>query len=140
MTWRDLETPLEPEPAFYIQPTDRENRTELERVISFRKAIRERMPQARVVAVPNGGKRGQKAVNIARAEGAVWGWPDLLVLAPGRVAFLEFKNGKRAPASHQVEQMNWLVAAGFDVACVRSAEGALQCLEKWGWFNGTTDN
>lgn len=133
MNWDDLEEPLYRAPAFYIQPPDKAPESELKRVVAFRKALREALPQARAVAVPNAAKRGQIALNTAKAEGAVWGFPDLLVLYQGRVAFLEFKNGKGKPASHQIDQMNWLCDNGYDVACVRTAQGALDCLRSWGW-------
>lgn len=134
MNWDDLETPLYREPAFYIEPPYKDSASELQRVVTFRKALREKLPQARVVAIPNAAKRGAKALAQVKAEGAAWGFPDLMILQQGRVAFFEFKNGKSKPADHQTDQMNWLVDNGFDVACVRTAGGALKCLEGWGWL------
>jgi len=135
MNWDDLEAPLYPDATFYIEPPDDGHATEIERVVAFRKALRQVMPKARVIAVPNAGKRGQVAINRAKAEGASWGFPDIIVLEKDRVAFLEFKNGKRKPANHQIDQMNWLDANGFNVACVRTAQGAVARLEAWGWFS-----
>lgn len=133
MNWAALETPLDPAPTFPIEPCDKDPRKEIERVVEFRREMRLELPAARIAAVPNAGKRGQKAINQARAEGAAWGFPDLMVFHEGRIAFLEFKNGKGEPSAHQIEWMNFLDASGFDVACVRTAIGAFHFLRSRGW-------
>ena len=126
----DLESELHPEPRFWIEPKDKDPRTELQRVVSFRKQLALKAPHLRAVAIPNGGKRGWKAKAQAKAEGAAWGFPDLMILGGPIMAFLEFKNGKAMPADHQIEWLNWLLDAGYPVACVRTAEGALKVLRE----------
>lgn len=126
--WGSLECPLDPVPAFPMEETDRGAESELDRVKRFRTTMRKRAPQCRVIAVPNAGARGLKALNQARAEGAAWGFPDLMVLWNGRAAFIEFKNRNGKPKSHQVEWMNWLVGAGFPCGVFRTAEAACDWL------------
>lgn len=133
MDWADLDTPLYEAAQFPVEGPDNEAKSELSRVVAFRKAVRKAIPGARVVAIPNAGKRGQKALNQAKSEGVVWGFPDLMVLHDGRIAFFEFKAAKTQPKQHQIDCMNWLKEAGFNVACVRSPEYALGCLDSWGW-------
>lgn len=131
--WADLEAPLDEAPDFYIEPADKDPRGELKRVVEFRRELRMKAPQCRIVAVPNAGNRGQKALNQARSEGAAWGFPDLMVLHEGKVAFLEFKDGKKPPADHQIEWMNWLTRKGFAVGVFRTADRALTWLHEQGF-------
>ena len=129
----DLDEPLYPDPAFPIEPKDSFPASELARVKTFRGAMRVHAPLCRVVAIPNAAARGQKALNQARAEGAAWGFPDLMVLHAGRIAFLEFKAGKTDPKTHQVDWMNWLIAANFPCGVFRTADAALCWLESLGF-------
>ena len=131
MQWADLETPLDPQPAFPIDATDRDEANELERQAMF--VAKARRAGLTVIAIPNGAQRGQKGLNQARREGATWGAPDLIVLAPESIAFLEFKNGKAKPKAHQVEHLNRLVALGFPCAVCRTADSALAFLAAHGF-------
>lgn len=137
--WAELESPLDPEPAFFVQAPDKSGASELGRVKRFRKLMRQRAPRCRVVAIPNGAARGLKALNQARSEGAAWGFPDLMILWNGRAAFIEFKNRSGKPKSHQVEWMNWLVGAGFPCALFRTAEAACDWLAGHGFPVGVRD-
>jgi hypothetical protein len=133
MEWGDLESPLDPVPAFPVEEADRSDESELARVTRFRAMMKRRAPQCRVVAIPNAGARGLKALNQARAEGAAWGFPDLMVLYCGRAAFIEFKNRNGKPKAHQVEWMNWLVGGGFPCGVFRTAEAACAWLAGHGF-------
>lgn len=138
--WADLEAALDPVPVFPIEGTDKVACSELQRVKRFRKLMKRRAPDCRVIAVPNAGARGLKALNQARAEGAAWGFPDLMILWNGRAAFIEFKNRNGKPKDHQVEWMNWLVGAGFPCAVFRTAEAACDWLAEHKFpVGGTTD-
>ena len=128
-----LESPLYDEPRFYCEPTDRDPTSELARVKRFRSAIREALPGVVVTATPNAAKRGQKALNQAKAEGALWGFPDITVIYRGKIAFLEWKNGKRQPEQHQIDAMNSILDQGFPVALVRTTEGAFSVLRQAGF-------
>lgn len=131
MTWAALE--LAAKPAFFIEPPDKSPASELQRVVAFRVDLRAVMPQARVVAIPNAAKRGPQAARIAKAEGMARGFPDMAVIAPGRIAFLEWKAARAMPSIPQIEWLNWLAAYGFHVACVRSSEVAMAFLRSKGW-------
>ena len=133
MDWSKFDTPLYEEPLFYIEPKDKDKRSEIERQASFRKKLKNAIPDADAVAVPNAGKRGPKAIRAAKLEGLKPGFPDLIVIHQGRVAFLEFKNGKKMPNDTQVDVMNWLHRSDFNVACVRTPEKAFELLKEWGW-------
>ena len=127
------EADLDPVPRFFMQGRDSDPASEVQRVVAFRRELRKVLPDARIVATPNARHWGQKALNQARSEGMVAGWPDLQVLHQGKIVHLEFKNGKNMPKPHQVEQLNWLVDNGFHAALVRTAPGALWFLKQKGW-------
>jgi hypothetical protein len=132
MIWDCLETPLRPTVQFFIEAPDREPASELQRVASFRRDLRKGFPAARVAAFPNAGKRGPAAVRQAKAEGMAPGMVDMLVLHAGRLAFLEWKNGRDLPSNAQTEWMNWLDAQGHVVGCVRTSRGAIAFLKERG--------
>lgn len=133
MNFDHLETPLDEAPLFFVEPRDRDNLTELARVRRFRAMFRKAFPKSRLVAVPNGGKRGQGAINQARAEGAAWGFPDLIALGDGQVAFLEFKSGTGTMKPHQVDWGNWLDRSQFFVGTFRKPETAIDWLARQGF-------
>lgn len=133
MNFAALETPLYAEPAFFIEPRDTSPATEMERVVAFRRDLRKALPAARIAAVPNAGKRGQAAVRQAKAEGMSAGFPDMVIFHAGRIAVLEWKNGTNKPSDAQIDWINWLCAAGFDAACVRTSAGAFSFLRSKGW-------
>jgi len=129
--------PLYEEPLFFIEPKDRDPADEATRVSIFRNVLRSAAPQAMVVGIPNAANRGQWAKNQAKKEGAYWGFPDLVVLAPSGimspidrplVAFLEFKAGQTMPAQHQIDCLNRLHRMGFPVGVFRNAETAVRFL------------
>ena len=103
----------------------------------FRSRARMRCPQVRIVAIPNAGKRGQKALNQVRREGAAWGFPDVMALAPGKIAFLEFKSAKGRIAENQAEWLERLDVMGFPCGVFRDPDAALSFLESHGFpFTG----
>jgi len=128
--------PLYEAALFFIEPKDRDPADEATRVSIFRNVLRSVAPQAMVVGVPNAANRGQWAKNQAKKEGAYWGFPDLMVLAPGRIAFLEFKSGQTMPAQHQIDCLNRLHRMGWPVGVFRSAGGAVEWLRGLGWMGG----
>lgn len=129
--WDILESPLDPEPVFHIDAPDADEATELERQAIF--VAKARRCGFSVVAVPNGGKRGQGALNQARREGAAWGFPDLIVMHGQRIAFLEFKNARAKPKLHQVEWLNRLAGMGYPCGVFRRADSALAFLMQHGF-------
>jgi hypothetical protein len=129
----DLDDDLAPVAMFYVERPDKDPATELQRVAKFRRDLRKALPAARIIAIPNAGKRGIKALAQAKAEGAAWGAPDMIVLWNGEEAFLEWKGGKNKPAPHQIDWLNWLHANGYPCAVVRTSGGAFSFLRSIGW-------
>jgi hypothetical protein len=87
-----------------------------------------------VVAIPNAGKRGQKAMNQARREGAAWGFPDVACLAPGgRAAFIEFKRSDGKLSDSQAEWIERLRGMGFPATVARDPDDALAWLRAQGF-------
>ena len=131
--WADLETPLSEAPLFFIEPRDNDPAPEEDRQGEAVATIRRTFPHARVVAILNGERRGQWALNLARKLGAWWGFPDLIVLAPRKIAMIEMKNGKDMPKQHQIDCMNWLHRSGFAVGVFRTADSAIAFLRREGF-------
>lgn len=98
----------------------------------FRGRARMKCPAVRIVAIPNAGKRGQKALNQARQEGAAWGFPDVMCLWAGGVAFVEFKSERGELSDNQSEWLDRLTAMGFPATVSRDPDHALQFLRDAG--------
>lgn len=124
----DMECDLDPEPLFHIDPTDKDKASELERQAAFVARFRKQCLGGAVVAVPNGSKRGQKALNQAKKEGAAWGFPDVIAILPGFTAYLEFKDGKKPPRPNQIDWLNWLTRANYPCGVFRTADTAMAFL------------
>jgi hypothetical protein len=108
------------------------DRSELQIQTLFRSRLRMRAPQVHCVAIPNAGARGQKALNQARAEGAAWGFPDVMLLWPGGVAFIEFKAAKGKLSDRQAGWLDRLQALGHPATVSRDPDEALVWLEQQG--------
>jgi hypothetical protein len=112
-------------------------RSELAIQCLFRSRARMQCPAVRIVAIPNAAKRGQKAMNQARREGAAWGFPDIMCLAGGRTAFIEFKATKGEVSANQQDWLEWLSSAGFPATVARDPDEALAFLREQGFpFEG----
>ena len=99
----------------------------------FRSRARIMCPAVRLVAVPNGGKRSQWAAGQAKREGLAKGFPDLIALAPGKVAFLEMKSAKGVVSVEQGEWIDQLHGMGFPVGVFRDADDAIEFLRGQGF-------
>ena len=129
-----LESPLTEPPRFFIEPRDKLPGNELARVKRFRALFRKAFPGARLVAIPNGGLRGQAALNQARSEGAAWGFADMMAIGSGRAfPLLEWKSGTGAVKSHQIEWLNWLTGRGHACGVFRKPETAIEWLLEKGF-------
>lgn len=124
---------LDAAPLFFIEPNDRDAATELQRVALFRRELRKALPAARIIAIPNAGKRGATAIRTAKAEGLAKGAPDMVVLWNGETVFLEWKNKNGKPSPQQADWLNWLHSNGHPCAVVRSWQGAFGFLRTLGW-------
>lgn len=107
-------------------------RSEIEIQTLFRSRARVRCPAVKIVAIPNAAARGQKALNQARREGAAWGFPDVMCLWPGGIAFIEFKAATGKVAEHQAEWLDRLTAMGFPATVSRDPDHALAFLRDAG--------
>lgn len=92
------------------------------------------------VHVPNGSKlhgtgedRARQWRNLA-ADGAMVGFPDLLVYAPGgRIGHMEVKTPTGAVQDTQRACQLWLEGLGHHYAIVRSYDDVDAALRDWGW-------
>lgn len=97
--------------------------TELAVQVGLRKRCRHIAPAVCLVAVPNGGRRGQRALNQAMLEGLKIGFPDLIALAPGGMcAFIEVKAEKGRVDPNQADWHERLQRWGFPCAVIRSVD------------------
>ena len=99
----------------------------------FRSRMRMLAPAVALVAVPNAAKRGQKALNQARREGAAWGFPDMLCFwkGPG-IAAIEFKAAKGKLSDNQGEWLDRLTELGIPATVSRDADHAIEFLRSAG--------
>jgi hypothetical protein len=94
------------------------------------------VPAVVIVAIPNAAKRGQKALNQARREGAAWGFPDVLCLWKGEdgpgIAALEFKAARGRISDNQADWLDRLTAIGIPATVSRDPDHALEFLRAAG--------
>jgi hypothetical protein len=109
------------------------DRSEITIQTLFRSRVRIQCPAVRVVAIPNGAKRGQRAMNQALREGLQPGFPDVLCLAPGRVAFIEFKDAKGKLSPGQEVWLEKLSDMGFPATVCRDPDDGLAFLRANGF-------
>lgn len=99
----------------------------------FRSRVKMRCPAVKVIAIPNAAKRGQKAMNQARREGAQWGAPDVICIWPrGGIAWIEFKRADGVVRPNQQEFHEMLIEYGQEIMVARSPDEALMFLEVLG--------
>jgi hypothetical protein len=102
--------------------------SEIQVVTLFRSRCRIMCPGVCIVAVPNAAKRTQWAAQRAKREGLATGFPDLMAIAPGKIAFLEMKTDKGVVSVAQREWLERLTSMGFPCGVFRDADSALQFL------------
>lgn len=96
-------------------------------------ALRVALPGAVIHHSPNehraGGPSARRVQGIRAGMGLCPGWPDIVVLAEGRVIFLECKvpGGRLSPA--QMRFRDRVLAEGHVWAVVRSIDEALDVLD-----------
>jgi hypothetical protein len=99
----------------------------------FRSRARIRCPAVHIVAVPNGAKRGQRALNQAMREGLALGFPDVICLwrGPG-IAAIECKAAKGKVSANQAEWIERLNSLGIPAIVARDPDAAIEFLRKAG--------
>lgn len=81
---------------------------------------------------PNGGKRDSRISRIGKrysptgtilqSMGTLKGYPDLTIIAPGKIFFVELKAGKTDLSEHQKAFMLKVNSFGFSCYCVNNIE------------------
>lgn len=108
-------------------------RSELATRTVFRSRVKIQCPAVRVIGIPNAAKRGQRAMNTARKEGAMWGFPDDLCLwAIRKVAMVEWKRVGEEPDQRQLDVHAMLRRMGFPVLVATDPDQALAWLRGLG--------
>ncbi len=103
-------------------------------VASFRQRLYYAAPNCSVVGVPNAAKRSMWAAQQAKREGMATGFPDVLVLGPGRlIAAIEFKTAAGRLSDNQAEWLDRLERWGFPATVARSADEAMAFLRENGF-------
>lgn len=92
------------------------------------------------IHVPNGsvlaGGPRERAMQVAslKRNGMRKGFPDLILLKPGRVGFFELKREGSKLSPDQEHWRDCLKALGHDWDVVRSVADAEESLTEWGWL------
>ncbi|WEK42961.1 MAG: hypothetical protein P0Y64_16710 [Candidatus Sphingomonas colombiensis] len=125
-----LETPLDPEPRFPVEPPDgRRDVAELPRQTEFLRLMRLAGPSVEVRAYPNAGKRNPRQ---AISEGIKSGVFDIACWWNRGHAMIEFKGYSQRRAgelsANQIDFGNCLHDMGFPVACFFTPEAAVAWL------------
>jgi len=102
--------------------------SEIEIVTLFRSRCRILAPAVSIVSIPNAAKRSQWAAMQAKREGLATGFPDVMALARGKVAFLEFKSAAGRLSRQQEEWLDRLHGMGFPCGVFRDADKAVEFL------------
>lgn len=107
--------------------------SELAEQQAFRKRLYYAAPSVFVVAVPNAARRTVWEARRAKQEGLAAGFPDLICLWPGGIAFVEMKRTKGGTVSdNQAEWIERLTDYGFPAAVCRGADAAIAFLREAG--------
>jgi hypothetical protein len=82
---------------------------------------------------PSGHFRGKAAGGILKACGLKAGVPDILIIADGRVFWIELKAEKGTLSPEQKAMRDKLIEAGCEWECCRSLEEVEATLRAWGF-------
>ena len=137
MNWDSLETPLHPEPQFFVQaPDGRKDWPELSRQTTFYRLMREQAPGVELWGTANAGKRNPMQARREKIRSGVF---DVqAVAARPLIAWLEFKgydsNGRPGKLSdNQIEFGNRMTALGYPVACFFGPHAAVEWIRSLGF-------
>jgi hypothetical protein len=86
----------------------------------------------RLVAIPNGGLRDKVTAAKLRASGTHPGVPDLLLIGPGKICFLEIKTKYGRLTPEQEEFLSYLSSVAAEHAVAWSYDEAMAALKRWG--------
>ena len=141
-TFADLESPLEEQPLFYVEPhgkppVDPKLWPEDFRQKSFVAFIRKHAPAVVVSSFANEGKRTVRNGQRMKALGMTPGMPDICTIWDGGTAFLEFKgfsaDGRPGRLSQQqIATLNRIHRNGWSAGCFFTASRAIDWLADLG--------
>lgn len=119
---------------FHVDPPSvaDDSQDEFKIQVQFRNRMRNKAPAVMLAAIPNAGKRSNWEGLTRWREGMVPGFPDMMALWDGRVAFLEFKAGNGSIGEKQIDCLNRLMRQNFVVGVFRSADTAVEWLRGHG--------
>jgi VRR-NUC domain len=86
----------------------------------------------RLVHVPNGEYRTEATGRKLQRMGVSPGVPDLIVIGPGKICWLELKTKYGRLTEAQEEFLNYLSSVGADVAVAWGYDEAIAVLKRWG--------
>ncbi|MFS0736951.1 VRR-NUC domain-containing protein [Sphingomonas sp. 1P06PA] len=109
-----------------------DTRSEIVIQTQFRGRARMLCPRVHIVAIPNAAKRTRWAAQQAKREGMATGFPDVMCIWPGGIAFVEFKSAKGRLSDNQSEWLDRLTALGFPATVSRDPDHALAFLRSAG--------
>lgn len=116
----------------YDPPAAADDGDELSIQTRLRQRLRMTAPGLRFVATPNAGKRTFAAAARAKQEGMSAGFPDVSVIWPGGIAFIELKQRKGSLKPEQIDWLNFLHNAGHPCGCFRSVDSVIAFLRSAG--------
>ncbi len=82
--------------------------------------------------LPFGEKRAPATAGRLKAMGVTPGWPDLMLIGPRRIYFLELKRRAGRLSPHQAVRADALMAAGAGYCVAASFDDAVSILQAWG--------
>ena len=82
--------------------------------------------------LPFGEKRNPATAGRLKAAGVTPGWPDLMLVGPRRIYFLELKRRGGKLSEHQAVRADALMAAGAGYGVAASFDAAVSILQAWG--------
>ena len=82
--------------------------------------------------LPFGEKRDPATAGRLKAMGVTPGWPDLMLIGPRRIYFLELKRRGGKLSEHQSVRATALIGAGAGYGVAQSFDDAVSILQAWG--------
>lgn len=116
---------------FHVDPRNAAcSKDELAHQVLFQNRMRTLAPAVLLVGIPNAGRRTPWETRQRAKEGLTPGFPDMLAMHGGRTALLEFKAGTGSIDAKQIDMLNKLTRLGFAAGVFRSADTALDWLQR----------
>jgi hypothetical protein len=89
-------------------------------------------PEWRYTHLPFGEKRDPKTARKLKLMGVTPGWPDFMLVGPGKVCFLELKSKTGQPSAAQSAIAGHLMACGCGYGLTSSFDDVVAMLQDWG--------